>query len=104
MPAHEQVIEELTKDAISNIDTKSIFESFWEAAPPEFSLIITLTKYLFILLLIYFFISIIVKLLSLGTGRKLKVIVSNIVEINEKLDSLIEKLRRGEKKKKEEEK
>ena len=98
MPAHEQVIDDITKEAISSIDTKSLFEGFWSSAPPEFSLIFSLTKYLLIAFLIYVIISIIVKLFSLGINKKIKVIANNIIEINEKLDLLVGKLRKAEKK------
>ena len=98
MPTHEQIIGEIARDSISNIDTKSIFEGFWSTAPPEFSLIFSLTKYLLIILLIYIIISIIIKLFSLRSNKKLKIIADNVTEINEKLDLLIEKLQKTEKK------
>ena len=99
MPSHEKAIEDIARESISNIDTKSIFEGFWNATPPEFSLIITLTKYLLIAFLVYVIISIIVKLFSLGSGRKLKSIGNNVAQINEKLNLLIEKLQEEEGKK-----
>ena len=85
------------------ISPEELFEGFWNSMPPElfnsFLLITELIKYVLIAFLIYIIISIILKLF-LSDRKKLKKINKNVSEINNKLDSLIRKHDKKEKKSK----
>ena len=78
------------------IDPSELFAGFWESMPPELfdniSFILNLGKYLIILFLIYIIFLIIRQLLKIAQGKKLKVIVKNVVEINKKLDYIVDNI------------
>ena len=78
------------------IDPSELFAGFWESMPPELfdniSFILNLGKYLIILFLIYVIFLIIRQLLKMMQGKRLKVIVKNVVEINKKLDYIVDNI------------
>jgi hypothetical protein len=85
----------MAEDILSAFNSSDIFSSVWENMPPEImqniTKLLSIAKIILILIIIYWIVIIIGRILGLRNAGNIKKIEKNVEEINQKISAIFEK-------------